>query len=144
MSFFLGRGERVIREQSNVYYHHGYSKIGSPMWGKLLLTNQRFIFLQQQIVKSGGILGFGKKDELQTVGIKVNLPIEKVIGANIETRTRKKGTRNEPPSFFSKEQYEVLMVSLETPDGIENPSFEVYNSRDWATAIQRAVGGEAI
>lgn len=144
MSFFLGRGEKVVREQPNVVYHSGYSRIGSVMWGKLILTNKRFLFLEQRKVKSGGFLGFGKKTETQTAGVKINLPVDNVIGAIVETRTRKKGTLNTPPSFFSKEQYQVLVVSLETEHGMENPSFEVYNARDWVTAIQRTVGGEAV
>jgi len=144
MSFFLGRGENVVREQPNVLYHSGYSRIGSVMWGKLILTNKRFLFLEQQAVKSGGFLGFGKKTEVQTVGVKINLPIESVVGAIVETRTRKKGTLNEPPSLFSKESYQVLVVSLDTERGMENPAFEVYNAQDWVTAIQRAVGGEAV
>ena len=144
MSFFLGRGEKVAREQPNVVYHSGYSRIGSVMWGKLILTNKRFLFLEQRNVKSGGFLGFGKKTETQTVGVKINLPIDNVIGATVETRTRKKGTLNQPPSLFSKEQYQVLVVSLDTERGMENPAFEVYNAQDWVTAIQRAVGGEAV
>jgi len=144
VSFFLGRGETVMREQSGVHYHGGYSRIGSYMWGKLILTNKRFIFLQQNTVKSGGIMGFGKKSEVQTVGVKINLPVENVLGATVETRSRKKGTMSEPPSFFNKEQYQVLMVSLETQSGMENPAFEVYNAQDWVTAIQRSVGGEAV
>lgn len=144
MSFFLGRGENVVREQVNVVYHSGYSRIGSIMIGKLILTNKRFLFLEQRNVKSGGFLGFGKKTETQTVGVKINLPIENVVGALVETRTRKKGTLNQPPSLFSKEQYQVLVVALDTEQGMENPSFEVYNANDWATAIQRGVGGEAV
>ena len=144
MSFFLGRGENVVREQTGVAYHSGYSKIGSVMIGKLILTNKRFLFLQQTRVKSGGFLGFGKKTETQTIGVKINLPIENVVGAVVETRTRKKGTLNTPPSIFSKEQYQILVVSLDTEQGMENPAFEVYNARDWVTAIQRAVGGEAV
>ncbi len=144
MSFFLGRGENVVREQPNVMYHSGYSRIGAVMRGKLILTSKRFLFLEQRTVKSGGFLGFGKKAETQTAGVRINLPIDNVIGATVETRTRKKGTLNTPPSLFSKEQYQVLIVSLETEDGMENPAFEVYNAQDWATAIQRAVGGEAI
>ena len=144
MSFFLGRGEQVVREQSNVLYHNGYSRIGNLMWGKLILTNKRFIFLQQQQVKSGGFLGFGKITEIQTAGVKINLPIDNVVGALVETRTRKKGTLNTPPSMFSKEQYQIVMVSLETEQGMENPAFEVYNAQDWATAIQRGVGGETV
>lgn len=144
MSFFLGRGEQVVREQSNVLYHSGYSRIGNLMSGKLILTNKRFIFLEQRPVKSGGFLGFGKKTEIQTAGVKINLPIDNVVGALVETRTRKKGTLNTPPSLFSKEQYQILMVSLETEQGMENPTFEVHNAQDWATAIQRAVGGEAV
>jgi len=144
MSFFLGRGESVIREQPNVVYHSGYSRIGSIMWGKLILTNKRFLFLEQKQVKSGGFLGFGKKTEIQTAGVRINLPTDSVIGALVETRTRKKGTLNTPPSLFSKEQYQLLVVSLETEHGMENPAFEVRNAQDWATAIQRAVGGEAV
>ena len=144
MSFFLGRGENVIREQPNVIYHSGYSRVGSMMSGKLILTNKRFLFLEQQAVKSGGFLGFGKKTEIQTAGVRINLPIENVVGALVETRTRKKGTLNTPPSLFSKEQYQVLVVSLDTERGMENPAFEVYNAQDWVTAIQRAVGGEAV
>ena len=96
MSFFLGRGEKVAREQTGVLYHHGYSRIGSIMWGKLILTNKRFLFLEQRSVKSGGFFGFGKKTEVQTAGVKMNLPIDSVIGATVETRTRKKGTLNQP------------------------------------------------
>jgi len=144
MSFFLGRGEKVAREQPNVVYHSGYSRIGSVMWGKLILTNKRFLFLQQRNVKFGGFLGFGKKTEIQTVGVKINLPIDNVVGAIVETRTRKKGTLNQPPSLFSKEQYQVLVVSLDTEHGMENPAFEVFNAQDWVTAVQRAVGGEAV
>ena len=144
MSFFLGRGEKVVREQPSVVYHSGYSRIGSVMRGKLILTNKRFLFLEQRAVKSGGFLGFGKKTEIQTAGVRINLPIDNVVGALVETRTRKKGTLNTPPSFFSKEQYQVLVISLETEQGMENPAFEVYNARDWATAIQRAVGGEPV
>jgi len=76
--------------------------------------------------------------------VKINLPIDNVIGALVETRTRKKGTLNTPPSLFSKEQYRILMVSLETEQGMENPAFEVHNAQDWVTAIQRGVGGEAV
>ena len=144
MSFFLGRGEQVVREQSNVLYHNGYSRIGNLMSGKLILTNKRFLFLEQKQVKSGGFLGFGKKTEIQTAGVKINLPIDGVIGALVENRTRKKGTLNTPPSLFSKESYQLLVVSLDTDQGMENPAFEVYNAQDWATAIQRAVGGEAV
>ena len=144
MSFFLGRGENVVREQERVLYHHGYSRIGSIMRGKLILTNKRFLFLEQRAVKSGGFLGFGKKTEVQTAGVKINLPTDSVIGAIVETRTRKKGTLNQPPSLFSKEQYQVLIVSLDTPEGMENPAFEVYNAPDWVNAIQRGIGGEAV
>jgi len=114
------------------------------MRGKLLLTNKRFLFLEQRDVKSSGFLGFGKKTETQTVGVKMNLPIDNVVGALVENRTRKKGTLDTPPSMFSKEQYQVLVVSLDTERGMENPAFEVYNAQDWVTAIQRAVGGEAV
>jgi len=144
LSFFLGRGENVIREQRDVIYHSGYSRIGSVMGGKLILTNKRFLFLEQHAVKSGGFLGFGKKTEIQTAGVRVNLPIDNVVGALVETRTRKKGTLNTPPSLFSKEQYQVLVISLDTERGMENPAFEVYNAQDWVNAIQRTVGGEAV
>ena len=144
VSFFLGRGETVMREQSGVRYHGGYSRVGSYMWGKLILTNKRFIFLQQKSVESGGLFGFGKKSEVQTVGVKINLPVENVLGATVETRSRKKGTWSEPPSLFSKEQYQILLVSLDTQSGMENPAFEIYNAQDWVTAIQRSVGGEAV
>lgn len=144
MSFFLGRGEKVVREQSGVVYHSGYSRVGNVMVGKLILTNKRFLFLEQRTVRSGGFLGFGKKTEIQTTGVKINLPVDNLVGAMVETRTRKKGTLNTPPSFFSKEQYEVLVASLDTEHGMENPAFEVYNAQDWVTAIQRIVGGEAV
>ena len=114
------------------------------MWGKLILTNKRFLFLEQRNVKSGGFLGFGEKLETQTVGVKINLPIDNVVGALVENRMRKRGTLNTPPSLFSKEPYQVLVISLDTEQGMENPAFEVYNARDWVTAIQRAVGGEAV
>lgn len=114
------------------------------MWGKLILTSKRFLFLEQRSVKSGGFFGFGKKTEVQTAGVKMNLPIDGVVGATVETRTRKKGTMNQPPSLFSKEQYQVLIVSLDTTEGMENPAFEVYNATDWVNAIQRGIGGEAV
>jgi hypothetical protein len=61
-----------------------------------------------------------------------------------ETRIRKKGTIDEPPSLFSKEEYNVLIVSLDTPEGQENPSFEVKDPEGWVTAIQKAIGGEIV
>jgi len=138
----LGRGERVVREETNVYYHSGYSRYGYPMFGKLILTNKRFIFIQQRVVERGWLLS--KRQELETVGIKINLPIESVLGAITETRERKKGTLNKPPSLFSKERYNVLVLSLDTPEGMENPSFEVADPEGWIRAIQRAVGGEMV
>jgi hypothetical protein len=143
-TFFLGRDEKVVREQPNVIYHSGYSKIGSIMFGKLTLTNKRFVFAKQETVEHGGFLGFGKQKELQTTGIPINVPIDKVAACQIETRTRKKGTLNEPASLFSKQQYQVLIIAVETPEGMENPTFEVSNPQDWATAITRAIGGETI
>ena len=89
-------------------------------------------------------MGFGEKNDTQTVGVRINLPIDNVIGAIVENRTRKKGTLNAPPSLFSKEPYQVLVVSLDTEQGMENPAFEVYNAQDWVIGIQRAVGGEAV
>ena len=49
-----------------------------------------------------------------------------------------------PPSLFSKEPYKVLTVSLDTPEGIENPVFEVSGPDVWVTVVQRVVGGEAV
>jgi hypothetical protein len=143
-TFFLGRDEKVIREQPGVHYHCGYSEIGRYMYGKLILTNKRFVFAEQRTVEHGGFLGFGKQKELQTSGMPINILLEKVVGCQIETRTRKKGTLNMPASLFSKEQYQVLIVGLESSDGIESPVFEVSNPQDWATAITRAMGGETI
>jgi hypothetical protein len=143
-SFFLGRGENVMREQQGVQYHSGYSKVGNPMFGKLILTSKRFVFAKQQTVEHGGFLGFGKQKELQTVSMPINILLEKVVGCQIETRTRKKGTLNAPAGMFGKEQYQVLIVGLETPDGMESPTFEVANPQDWAVAINRAIGGEAV
>jgi hypothetical protein len=138
----LGRDEKAIRDEQNVLYHQGYTRYGSPMFGRLMLTNKRFIFIQQELVERGGFLS--KKKELRSVGIKINLPIEKVVGAMTETRERKKNTIDDPPSMFSKEQYRVLIVSMDTPEGQENPSFEVRDIEGWTSAIQRAVGGELI
>jgi hypothetical protein len=143
-TFFLGRDEKVMREQPGVHYHGGHSKIGSYMYGKLILTNKRFLFAKQQTVEHGGFLGFGKQKELQTTGMPINIPLDKVVGCQIETRTRKKGTLNEPASLFSKEQYQVLIVGLETTEGMESPIFEVGNPQDWSTAITRAIGGETV
>jgi len=143
-TFFLGRGERVLREEHGVHYHSGYSKVGYYMFGKLMLTNKRFLFSRQETVAHGGFLGFGKKKELQTVGMPINLPVENVVGCQIETRTRKKGTLNTSAGLFNKEQYQVLIVGLETPDGMESPVFEVSNPQDWTSAINRAVGGETV
>jgi len=143
-TFFLGRDERVVREQPGVRYHSGYSKVGSFMAGKLILTSKRFVFARQQAVQHGGLFGFGKQTEVQTVGMPINIPLEKVVGCQIESRTRKKNTWNEPATLFSKEQYQVLIVGLETPEGMESPTFEVDNPQDWATAITRAIGGETV
>ena len=144
MNFFLGRGETVVREQKDVIYHCGYSRIGSIMRGKLILTNKRFIFIEEREVKSGGFMGFGGNYETQTVGVKINLPIDNVVGATVESRTRKKGTLNEPSSLFSKESYDVVVISLDTEEGMENPAFEVYNGQGWVIGIQRAVSVEAV
>jgi hypothetical protein len=143
-TFFLGRDEKVVREQPDVHYHGGYSRIGSYMYGKLILTNKRFVFAKQQTVEHGGFLGFGKQKELQTTGMPINITLDKVVGCQIETRTRKKGTLNEPASLFSKEQYQVLIVGMETLEGMESPIFEVSNPQDWSTAITRAIGGETV
>jgi hypothetical protein len=138
----LGRDEKAIRDEQGTLYHRGYSRYGSPMSGRLILTNKRFIFIQQEMVERGGFIS--KKKELRNVGIKINLPIEKVLGAMTETRERKKNTIDDPPSLFSKEQYRVLIVSMDTPEGQENPSFEVGDIEGWTSAIQRAVGGEIV
>lgn len=142
-TFFLGRGEKLMREEI-VHYHSGYSKYGYYMFGKLILTTKRFIFQRKTTVEHGGFLGFGKKKELQTTGMPINIPIENVVGCQIETRTRKKGTINTPGTLFSKEQYRVLIVGLETPEGMESPVFEVENPEDWTRALNRAIGGEQI
>jgi len=142
-TFFLGRGEKLLRQET-VHYHSGYSKYGYYMFGKLILTNKRFIFQRQKTVEHGGILGFGKKRELQTIGIPINIPIDNVVGCQIEKRTRKKDTLHETAGLFNKEEYRVLIVGLETPEGMESPVFEVDNPQDWTRAINRAVGGEAI
>lgn len=112
------------------------------MWGRLLLSNKRFAYVEQKEVERGSFLA--KRKELQTVGIKINLPVEKVIGATVETRQRKKGTRSDPPSMFSKENFHLLIVSMETDYGVENPSFEVQNPMDWARTIQAVTGGERV
>jgi hypothetical protein len=143
-TFFLGRDEKVMREQPYVRYHGGYSKIGSYMEGKLILTNKRFVFAKQETVEHGGFLGFGKQRELQTTGMPINVLLDKVVGCQIETRTRKKGTLHDPATLFSKEQYQVLILGLETPEGMESPIFEVSNPQDWSTAITRAIGGETV
>ena len=141
-AFMLGRDEKAVRDEANVVYHRGHSRYGSPMFGRLILTNKRFIFIQQEVVERGGF--FSKKKELRNVGIRMNLPVEKVLGVMTETRERKKNTIDEPPSLFSKENYRVMMVSLDTSEGMENPSFEVRDVEGWAAAIQRAVGGEIV
>lgn len=143
-TFFLGRGEKLMREETGVHYHGGYSKTGYYMFGKIVLTNKRFIFIKQKTVEHGGFLGFGKKKEMQTAGMPINLPVENVVGCQIETRTRKKGTLNTPAGMFGKEQYQVLIIGLETPDGMESPVFEVRNPQDWATALNRVIGGEMV
>ena len=134
MSLVLGPGETAIREEEGVVYHTGHSRYGSPMWGKLILTNKRFMFVQQRTVETGRIR---KQQHLETVGIRMNLPNDKVLGANQDSRERKTGT-------FSKERYGVLIVSLDTDRGVENPLFEVRDPQGWSGAIQKAMGGEAM
>ncbi len=143
-TFFLGRDEKVVREQSDVYYHCGMSRYGSPMYGKLILTNKRFVFAQQHKVQQGGFIGFGKTAEIHTTAMPINIPLDKIIGCQIETRTRKKGTMSQPASAFSKEQYQIIIVGLETPEGMESPMFEVCSSQDWETALRRSIGGETL
>lgn len=141
-SFMLGRDEHALRDEPNVMYHRGHSRYGYAMLGRLILTNKRFIFIQQEFVERGGFLS--KKKELRTVGVKINLPVTGVLDAMTESRERKKNTIDEPPSLFSKEQYNVLIVSLDTPEGQENPVFEVRDAGGWTSAIQKAVGGELV
>ena len=88
---------------------------------------------------------FSTKRVSESGGIKINLPLEGVIGSKTETRVRKKRTLKNPPTLFSKEDYKVLIVSLETSSGlIENPIFGVMNANDWAIAIQRTTEGELV
>jgi len=141
-AFILGREEKAIREEDNVWYHGGYSRIGRPMWGKLVVTNKRFAFVEQRVVESG--LFFAKKREIQNVGIRINLPVDKVISATVETRERKKGTLRDPPSLFSKERYNVLIVSIEALDGLENPTFEVSEPNVWIRVLERVISGETL
>lgn len=141
MSLILGPGEKVLRDEVGVIYHSGHTRYGNPMFGRLILTNKRFLFVEMEIVKVGLLR---KKIEYHIKGIKINIPIEKVLGTAIETRVRKKGTLNSPPGLFSKEQYSVLIVSMEDATGIENPVFEVQNPQDWANAIQRVLAGELL
>jgi hypothetical protein len=140
LSVFLGRREYVVREQANVVYHRGKNDFGATMLGKLVLTNKRVLFFEQKTVKTGGFLGFNQKVETQTIGAKLNAPVDAIVGGFVETRTRKKGSVNAAPSVFSRELFQVLVVSLETENSIENPSFEVNNPQDWVPAIQRVSG----
>jgi hypothetical protein len=110
------------------------------MLGKLVLTNKRVLFFEQKTVKTGGFLGFNQKVETQTIGAKLNTPVDAIVGSFVETWTRKKGSVNAAPSVFSRELFQVLVVSLETENSIENPSFEVNNPQDWVPAIQRVSG----
>lgn len=141
-AFMLGRDEHAIRDEPNALYHRGHSRYGTPMFGRLILTDKRLIFIHQEVVERGGFLS--KKKELRNVGVKINLPITNVLGAITETRERKKNTIDDPPSLFSKEQYNVLIVSLDTSEGQENPSFEVRDPEGWVSALQKAIGGEIV
>lgn len=134
MSFVLGPGESVLREEQSVWYQGGHSRYGNPMWGKLLLTNKRFQFVEQRVVEIGRIR---KSTQLETVGIRINLPNDKVLGAHAEIRVRKTGR-------FSKENWGALIVSLDADRGVENPVFQVSDTQGWAIAIQRATGGEVV
>jgi len=134
MSLVLGPGETVLREEQSIWYTGGHSRYGNPMWGRLILTSKRFAFVQQRTVEEGRIR---KTQRIETIGIKINLPREKVLGAQSEARVRKTGT-------FSKENYSVLIVSLDTDQGVENPVFQVTDPKGWETAIQRAMGGEVV
>lgn len=110
------------------------------MVGKLVLTNRRVLFFEQKTVKTGGFLGFNQKVETQTIGSKLNAPVDAIVGVFVETRTRKKGSVNAAPSVFSRELFQVLVISLETENSIENPSFEVNDPQDWVPAIQQVSG----
>ena len=114
------------------------------MFGKLILTNKRFVFAQQHKVQQGGFIGFGSKAEVHTMAMPINIPLDRIIGCQIETRTRKKGTMSQPASVFSKEEYQIIIVGLETTEGMESPTFEVTNPQDWATALGRVIGGETL
>ncbi len=142
MSLVLGKDESVVRDDEGVLYLGGSIRFSNPMFGRLLLTNKRFAFVEQKTVESGPF--FSKKKELQTVGIRINVAVDKVIGAAMEIRTRKKGTLNSPPTLMSKEQYNVLIVSVDTDQGVDNPVFQVGDTAGWSTAIQRTTGGESV
>ena len=131
----------MLRDEMGVTYHSGHTRYGNPMFGRLILTNKRFLFVEIEAVKVGLLR---KKTEYRIKGIRINIPIDKVLSTAIETRVRKKGTLNAPPGLFSKEQYNVLIVSMEDATGIENPVFEVRNPQDWANAIQRVLAGELL
>ena len=88
-------------------YTGGYSRYGNAMWRKLMLTNKRFAFIEQRTVEERRIR---KTQRIETVGIKINLPNDKVLDAQSEARVRKTGT-------FSKEHYSVLIVPLDTDRG---------------------------
>jgi len=134
MSLVLGPGETVLREEQSVWYIGGHSRYGNAMWGKLMLTSKRFAFIEQRTVEEGRIR---KTQRIETVGVKINLPSEKVLQAQPEARVRKTGT-------FSKEHYTVLIVSLDTDKGVENPVFQVSDPKGWETAMQRGMGGEVV
>jgi hypothetical protein len=132
------KDERVILEEDQVRYHSGLKSLEQSMLGKLMLSNKRLMFLQEEVVEEPGL--FHRKRDLDVVGLKLDLPVDKIVSTSTDTRQRKRGTWDARPTLLSDETYKVLILSLQTENGIENPVFEVATPDSWVSAIQSVAG----
>jgi len=103
-----------------------------------MITSERLAFIEYQLIKRGL---FEKEVRKK---IRINAPVTSIVGASVETRLRRKGTIADPASFIGKETYRVIIISLESQNLLENPTFEVSDVRGWLIIIQRVTESLAI
>jgi hypothetical protein len=136
MGYTFIPGEQISKEEDRVWYLGGYSTFARMMVGQLLATTQRLIFYEKRPTGS---------KTLETIGLALEIPLEKAIAVKFEKRLRRSSSRsrwddfrvyreimgrqfaaNLPPTLLdSKEVYSVLLVATESDGRPESPIFEV-------------------
>jgi len=143
-------GESVAKEEENVWYYGGYSGLGRMMVGHLVLTNRRIILYEKKPVKKA----------LETIGVAIDIPLEKIVAVKFEERGRSPSSRprwdnpkiyrqtveglrrvNLPPNILNgREVYSALMVAIEDEAGLESPTFEVRDPLGWLNTVSKFKG----